>query len=413
LNDVRHGAIDPRRLGVGHPASTSRDEVVSCLRDAVDRGPIADALQCARPVMEEYELLRSALTRYRTLTAIADAWTSPTDTIHPGDRFAGAVRLRVRLIAFGDLPSAESGEVDPGVYSGALVEGVKRFQSRHGLDVDGVIGRATWGELSVPPAQRARQIELALERLRWLPREIDAPLLVLNVPMFELRAWDHGWRGDPAFTMKAIVGRPVTPTPAFSKTIKSVIFRPYWNVPRSILRQELLPALEKDPGLLGRDDMEIVRGEGDDADVVAATKDNLEQLARGALRLRQRPGPKNALGFIKFMLPNEEQVYLHGTPAQRLFARSRRAFSHGCVRVEDAVALAEWVFMASGEWSRKRILETISNPAVVSRKVRLQRQIHVIFVYTTAGATPDGAVRFAPDIYSQDAALDRALRGRP
>ena len=302
--------------------------------------------------------------------------------------------------------------MDVGVYSGALVDGVRRFQSRHGLDVDGVIGRATWSELSVPPARRARQIELALERLRWLPHQIDAALLVLNIPMFELRGWDHGWMGDPAFTMKAIVGRPVTPTPVLSGTMESVIFRPYWNVPRSILRQELLPSLRKDPGLLVREDMEIVRGEGDDADVVAATADNLDLLARGKLRLRQRPGVKNALGFIKFVLPNEEYVYLHGTPAQRLFARSRRAFSHGCVRVEDPVALAEWVFTGSGEWSRERILNTIAAPEI-SIKVRLPREIQVLLVYTTATAVADGSVQFRPDIYNKDAALDRALRGRP
>jgi murein L,D-transpeptidase YcbB/YkuD len=300
--------------------------------------------------------------------------------------------------------------LDVGVYTGALVDGIKRFQSRHGLDVDGVIGRATWRELSIPTAQRARQIELALERLRWLPHQIEGPLIVLNVPMFELRGWDHGWRGAPAFTMKAIVGRPETPTPVLNETMESVIFRPYWNVPFSILQHEYLPALRKDPGMLGREDMEIVRGEGDDARPVIPTDDNLDLLARGALRLRQRPGAKNALSFIKFVLPNEENVYLHGTPAQRLFARSRRAFSHGCVRVEDQVGLAEWVFAGSGEWSRERILEEMANPAIISRRVRLPRPIQVIAVYITAVATPEGSVRFGPDLYEQDAALDRALR---
>ena len=156
--------------------------------------------------------------------------------------------------------------------------------------------------------------------------------------------------------------------------------------------------------------MEIVRGDGDDADVVAATPDNLDLLARGRLRLRQRPGPKNALGFIKFVLPNEDNVYLHGTPAQRLFARSQRAFSHGCVRVEDPVTLAEWVFAGFRGWDRERIHQTISSSTVVSRKVRVPRRIQVLLVYTTAVATSDGSVRFAPDIYNRDASLDRALR---
>jgi murein L,D-transpeptidase YcbB/YkuD len=367
LDDLRHGVIDPRTLGIGLPAPADRDDVVRCLHGAVDRGRLGGAVECARPVMEEYRLLRAALKRHRTLAAALAASPPLTATLHPGDRFAGAARLRARLNAFGDLTSAPSAPVNIGVYSGSLVEGVKHFQSRHGLDADGVIGRATWRELSVPPAHRARQIELALERLRWLPHQIDAALLVLNIPLFELRGWDHGWMGDPAFTMKAIVGRPVTPTPVLRGTMESVIFRPYWNVPRSILRQEFLPTLWKDPGLLVREDMEIVRGDGDDADVVAATAHNLDLLDRGRLRLRQRPGPKNALGFIKFVLPNEEYVYLHGTPAQRLFARSQRAFSHGCVRVEDPVALAEWVFAGSNEWNRERITETISTSTVISR----------------------------------------------
>jgi murein L,D-transpeptidase YcbB/YkuD len=158
--------------------------------------------------------------------------------------------------------------------------------------------------------------------------------------------------------------------------------------------------------------MQIVQGAGDDARPVPATEDNLARLAGGALRLRQRPGPKNALGLIKFMLPNEENVYLHGTPAQGLFARNQRAFSHGCVRVEDPAALAEWVLAGSGEWSRDRILQTISNTTVVSRPVPAPRQIQVMLVYATAAAAADGSVRFAADIYDKDAALDWALRSR-
>jgi murein L,D-transpeptidase YcbB/YkuD len=412
LGDVRHGAIDPRRLGIALPAPVNRDDdVVTCLREAVDRGSVVGAVECSRPVINDYSLLRAALDRYRRIAAPVDVWTPGSATLHPGDQFKGAAQLRARLTAFGDLSSASSAG-ESGVYGGALVDGIKRFQSRHGLDADGVIGRATWSELAVPAERRARQIELALERLRWLPHQIDGPLLVLNIPMFELRGWDDGWRGAPAFMMKAIVGRPVTPTLVLGATLESVIFRPYWNVPPSILRDELLPALRKDPRLLERENMQIVQGAGDDARPVPATEDNLARLAGGALRLRQRPGPKNALGLIKFMLPNEENVYLHGTPAQGLFARNQRAFSHGCVRVEDPAALAEWVLAGSGEWSRDRILQTISNTTVVSRPVPAPRQIQVMLVYATAAAAADGSVRFAADIYDKDAALDWALRSR-
>ena len=169
--------------------------------------------------------------------------------------------------------------------------------------------------------------------------------------------------------MDVIVGRALdTRTPVFAEEIREVMFRPYWNVPSSILRHEILPKLERDPDYLRREDMEIVRGTGDSAPRVEVTADALAGLRQGVLRVRQRPGPKNALGLIKFVFPNEEDVYMHGTPAQALFARSRRDFSHGCVRVADPVALAEWVLHDRPDWTRDRILTATMNPQTTSRE---------------------------------------------
>jgi murein L,D-transpeptidase YcbB/YkuD len=194
----------------------------------------------------------------------------------------------------------------------------------------------------------------------------------------------------------------------FVADMGEVIFRPYWNVPRSILRHEVLPRIERDPDYLRRENMEIVRGDGDNAAPVDVTTDSLAALKQGALRVRQRPGPKNALGLIKFVFPNREDVYMHGTPAQALFARSRRDFSHGCVRVEDPVALAEWALRDRPEWTRDRIVAaTIGSQTI---HVRLPRPIQVILFYTTAAVMPeDGTIRFADDIYRHDLKLDRAL----
>ena len=287
---------------------------------------------------------------------------------------------------------------------------MKRFQIRHGLEPDGVRGKGTQAALRVPLAWRVRQIELALERLRWLPDLGDRRLIALNIPMFRFWAWDSTPPNDaPSLTMNVIVGRALsTETPVFDEEMREVIFRPYWNVPRSILRHEILPLLERDPDYLGRQNMEIVRGDGDDARPVGATAENLALLRQGALRVRQRPGPHNALGLVKFVFPNEENVYMHGTPVQSLFSRSRRDFSHGCVRVEDPVALAEWVLRERPEWTRQRILSAMAGERPVS--VSLPRPIQVILNYTTAVVMPeDGTIHFADDIYRHDTRLDRAL----
>jgi murein L,D-transpeptidase YcbB/YkuD len=264
--------------------------------------------------------------------------------------------------------------------------------------------------LRIPLAWRVRQIELALERLRWLPHLGDERLVAINIPMFRLWAWDSiPPSGVPSLGMDVIVGRALsTQTPVFVEQLREVIFRPYWNIPRSIARHEILPILERDPDYLRRQNMEIVRGPGDDAQAVAGTAENLALLRQGALRVRQRPGPRNALGLVKFVFPNQENVYMHGTPAQELFSRSRRDFSHGCVRVEDPVALAEWALKDRPEWTRDRILSAMTGTQ--SLHVKLLRPIQVILFYTTAAVMPeDGTIHFAEDIYLHDARLERAL----
>jgi murein L,D-transpeptidase YcbB/YkuD len=190
-----------------------------------------------------------------------------------------------------------------------------------------------------------------------------------------------------------------------------VIFRPYWNIPSSILRAEILPALRRDPEYLRRHNMEVVSGPGDDAPSIPLTPEVLEQLDRNAFRVRQRPGPENALGLVKFVFPNDENVYLHGTPAPQLFDRTRRDFSHGCVRVQDPVALAEWVLKDRPDWTRDRILTAMHGAK--SLRVDLPRPIRVVLFYVTAVVMPeDGTVQFADDIYGHDTQLARALAER-
>ena len=259
--------------------------------------------------------------------------------------------------------------------------------------------------VDAPSQWRVRQIELSLERLRWLPRLPPQRVLAVNIPMF--RIWGMGDPSVPTFSSEVIVGRALrTRTPMLIEEMEYVIFRPYWNIPMSIVRGEILPALGRTPDYLQRQAMEIVSGESDAARPVPITGDNIERLRRGELRLRQRPGPQNALGLIKFVFPNDENVYIHDTPAPQLFASARRDFSHGCIRVADPEGLAEWVLSTEPAWSRERIVGAMKGPD--STRVDLGHPIPVILFYLTAMPI-GGTMRFAADIYGHDARLDRYL----
>ena len=412
LHHVHSGRVGPHTIGLRLSVPADPHDFAALLRSAVADHRITETVADLRPSLAQYGALRTMLTRYRSLAADATLEARPpfATVVHPGEPYAGLGVLYRQLVALGDLPTGTPAPAGSTAYKGTLVEGVKRFQVRHGLDNDGVLGRRTQAALRIPLAWRARQIELALERLRWLPHLGDERFVAINIPMFRLWAWDSiPPSGAPSLGMDVIVGRALsTQTPVFVEQMREVIFRPYWNVPRSIARHEILPILERDPDYLGRQNMEIVRGPGDDAQAVAGTPENVALLRQGALRVRQRPGPRNALGLVKFVFPNQENVYMHGTPAQELFSRSRRDFSHGCVRVEDPVALAEWALKDRPEWTRDRILSAMTGTQ--SLHVKLLRPIQVILFYTTAAVMPeDGTIHFAEDIYLHDARLDRAL----
>ena len=370
LHDLHLGRVRARDLGFGVTVPVQDGALVAqALQDGIAAGRLASAVERLTPPLAQYRQLREMLARYRRLAS------GPA----PGT-------LKEQLVAFGDL-AAEADVND---------EAVKRFQARHGLEADGVIGRATTAALAVPPARRVRQIELAMERLRWLPQRSGRPLIAINIPMFRLWAWDaDAAEASPALAMNVIVGRAVrTQTPVFADEMTHLIFRPYWNVPRSILQNEVLPAMERDPGYLARHDMEMVPG----AD-------------GGAPRVRQRPGPKNSLGLVKFIFPNDADVYLHGTPARELFARSRRDFSHGCVRVADPPALALWLLKDQPAWTREAIEAAMNGTR--TQQVNLSAPVPVLLYYLTALVSPDdGLLHFADDLYGHDAALARRLAAR-
>ena len=413
LRYFRHlhvGRVDPRRVGFRLDVPADRHDVVAILEAALADHRVAAAGAALVPSFPQYRSLRDALARYRVLASRRIGPVPvPAKAVHPGDAYDGAPALRMRLESVGDLIQSDASASSRRVYDAPLAEAVRRFQDRHGLRADGILGRQTVSALQVPLAWRVRQIELALERLRWIPDvRDDERIIVLNIPMFRLWAWDPGPPGrSPVLEMKAIVGRALrTQTPVFEGQLTQVIFRPYWNVPLSIAAHEILPRLARDPGYLAREQMEIVSPTGDDARVVQPSAQALAQVRAGRFHLRQRPGPQNSLGLIKFVFPNDDDVYMHGTPARELFKEDRRDFSHGCVRAADPIALAEWV-LAGSEWGRAGIEAAIDGTQTVP--VAVPRPLTVLLFYTTAAVLVDGTLHFAEDIYQHDRTLDRAL----
>lgn len=358
----------------------------------------------------QYQRTVKALEHYRQLAAQDDGAILPSTKkpVDPGDHYSGVQRLVRLLRLVGDLPIGASAD-DSDNYAGDLVAAVKRFQARHGLEPDGRIGKGTLAALNTPLSFRVRQLELALERWRRLPYDPARPAILLNLPEFQLRAFNGG-NSEPALEMKIIDGRAgKRRTPILSSQVDTVLFRPYWNVPRSIQRNELVPQIRKDHSYVTKNEFDIVtprldvvaRQLGDDAD------DLIAQLRSGKLLLRQRPGPKNALGLVKFEFPNPYNVYMHDTPTKSLFARARRDFSHGCIRLEHAADLAEWLLPDQDGWTREKIEAAMQGEETFS--VKLRQPVPVMTMYLTAVVAAGGEVRFYEDIYGDDATLEREL----
>lgn len=411
LADLHAGRVNPRAVHANFTPQTDRPfDAATWLRDGVAQHRLPDAIRQAAPSFPLYGTLRQALARYREI-AKQPVWSQPLPALPaaklaPGQSWRGTAALAGRLVALGDLPA---GTQVPARYEGALVAGVKAFQSRHGLQPDGVIGKATLAQLDAPIASRVRQIELTMERMRWTP--LDGPrMIVVNVPEFMLRAYEvRDGKLDIKLEMKVIVGKALdTRTPLFSEDMRYIEFSPYWNVPPSIAKRETIPRLRSDPGYFNQQGLEFVTGDG--KAVTSLSEENLDAVLNGRMRIRQRPGPMNALGDIKFMFPNNENIYLHHTPTPQLFKRDRRDFSHGCIRVESPVALAQFVMQDMPEWTEARIREAMAGGK--SKTVRLQQPLPVVLAYGTVIARADGRVSFLPDIYGHDKLLDNALRQR-
>lgn len=427
LEHLRHGRVNPRQVnGSFRPSRQETFDAQVTLRDALAASDLAKAVAKAVPPLHQYEQLRAALRQYRSLQG-HEAWQQALPLLparsarNPGKLEAGALYAGVpllarRLEALGDLPPAaalryqtESTQAGSARYDDELVEAVRRFQQRHGLGIDGVLGRQTLAQLAVPPDERVVQIGLALERLRWTPLLQARRMVVVNIPEFVLRAYEQTDRGIQVRTeMRVIVGKAMRhATPLFDEDMRSIEFSPYWNVPRSIAAAETVPRLRRDPGYLDRLGFEIVQGGG--AVQRSVSDALLADVLAGRALLRQRPGPENALGDIKFVFPNRDHIFLHHTPSVGLFQQAQRDFSHGCIRVEEPLALARFVMQEMPDWNEERIVGAMRKGQ--SQTVRLNEPLPVVIAYITT-LIKNGQIYFFDDIYGHDRALRAALKAR-
>lgn len=423
LGDLHDGRVAPAAVHLRHPLpARPAFDAAGALRDALAAHDLLGAVRRAAPALPQYERLREALARYRTLVG-HPAWAQPLPplplqaagrarALEPGQPWAGLALLAARLLALDDLVDPGQPAAAPTVFDDALVAAVQHFQGRHGLDPDGVIGRVTWAALQVAPTARVRQLELALERLRWTPLVDATRRIIVNVPEFVLRAYEvEEGRVQVRATMKVIVGRALkTRTPLIDGELRTIEFQPFWNVPPSIARHELVPRLRRPAGAAywAREGFEFVSTAGGAPDARLGEA-RLDAVMAGQLRIRQRPGPRNALGDIKFVFTNRDSIYLHHTPATALFERARRDFSHGCIRVEEPVTLAHFALQGLPGWDEARVRRAMETdpPSMVT----LAQPVPVLIAYGTA-LVKTGQVHFHADLYGQDRALDEALRRR-
>ena len=416
ISDLHIGKVNPKTFHFGLDIEHKKYVLPDFLRQRLveaDPSSVKPVLDGVEPPFEGYRRTQKALQTYEDLAQKDDGQQLPVPgkPVQAGDAYPGVPRLVRLLRLVGDLPPEAAVNSDLQVYDGALVDAVKRFQLRHGLDTSGRLDSSTVKQLNVPLRQRAEQLRLTLERWRWVPHDFPRPPIIVNIPEFVLRAWNQQDRTE--VQMRVVVGKAYHhKTPVFSNQMKYVVFRPYWNVPLSIQRSEMVPKMQKDPAYLAKNDLEVVDRQGQ---VVAASTvgaETLEQLRSGRLSLRQKPGPKNSLGLVKFLFPNEYNVYLHSTPAPELFEKSRRDFSHGCIRVQDPTRLAVWVLADKPEWTRERVVAAMNGGQSV--QVNLDKPIPVLIVYGTAVVLENGEARFFDDIYGYDTELEQVLaKGYP
>jgi len=403
-----HGRVDPESVNPEWLANRREGRLDLILADALSEEGVGNTLLRLAPSQARYWRLRTGLGLLREI-ARTGGWSSIGDgpKLEIGSGGDRVLALRSRLAASGDVAQTDRAS---DTFDQALGDAVRRFQLRHGLDVDGVVGAATLRALNVSAAERARQIQTNLERWRWLPADLGERHIEVNIAAFDVRVVEGS---RTVRVHRAVVGRQYRQTPTFSGTMTYLVLSPYWHVPPTIAAVDKLPDLRANPTsmlaqrivLLDAITNEALDPSSIDFSSMSGTEFNRR------FRLRQDPGPTNALGAVKFMFPNRHNVYLHDTPSRELFARTTRGFSSGCIRVEDALGLAEYLLADQPTWTRSRIDQVVN--AGLEQTVRLTRGLPIHLLYWTAWADEEGSLHFRDDLYGRDEAVWRGLTAPP
>ncbi len=421
ISDLRIGRVNPSHFNFDINVQSKKYNLAEFVSDhVVDATDVPKLIAGVEPDSEQYRQTEAALGHYLELAKqqqADDAQPLPMveKAVTVGEHYATAPELLKRLQLEGDATADEAADDKPvpHVYTEDLSTTVKHYQHRHGIEENGKLGPQTVKSLNVPLSERVVQLQDALERWRWLPDQyVNAPLMV-NLPEFVLRGYTPDHKLD--FTMKVVVGKVVGEhqTPVFVHMMRYLVFRPYWNVPVDIAKKELAPHIAADPGYMEKHNFEVTNGKHQ-----VLTHYTAKQVGQGGVLVREKPGPKNSLGLVKFMFPNQYDIYLHSTPAPYLFDRSRRDFSHGCIRVQKPADLAVWVLNGEPDkdkqpWDMDKVQAAFNDDTQNNRTVLLKTPIPIVIFYVTAEVEDDGAVHFFDDIYGYDADLQSVLANGP
>jgi murein L,D-transpeptidase YcbB/YkuD len=422
LSDVHLGRINPQALNfdIDVPGRRAKFDVPELIDDQfvdADAHEIDEEVAKLEPQSPMYRATEEALPRYLALAQQQSAnppqpLPAVDKPIAKGGSYPAVAALWARLQLEGDAPADAAAPAD---YDATVAAAVKQFQERNGLTDDGKLGQGTIDALNVPMSRRVQEIDDSLERWRWLPDNFVQPRVLVNLPEFFVRTYDEDH--NLVFKMKVVDGEAKGnhDTPMFVRTMRYMIFRPYWNLPISIIKKELVKHLGGGgAAYMEKNDYEVTTGNG-----TPVTGWTVNDLVHGRYMVRQKPGPKNSLGLVKFMFPNEYDVYMHSTPEINLFNLTRRDRSHGCIRLNDAEKMANWVLDEQGDWDADKIHEAMYGPTDGSqpednKQVGLQKTLTVNITYLTANADEDGTMHFFKDIYGYDQQLENALaKGRP
>jgi murein L,D-transpeptidase YcbB/YkuD len=404
------GRINPETVHADWSAANASLDMAAVLNTAIQQRDVAGVLESLKPPHDGYRELKAAMRRYRQIEA-SGGWPVLPENVdwRLGAHDARIALLRKRLKLSGDLP-AEASDPYPHLFDSDLRQALLQFQARHALEPTGRLDPQTRAALMVPAHLRARQIEINLERWRWLPHDLGRRHIRVNIADFSLQVIEAQ---KNVLNMRVVVGRDYRRTPVFSDQMRFLVINPYWNIPTKIAVRDILPKVRRDPGYLKRKQIRVFEDWSAGAKEIAPDSIDWNRVdpRHFRYRLRKDPGPQNDLGRIKFMFPNRFAVYLHDTPSRHLFQSEVRSYSSGCVRLEKPVELAEYLLREEPGWNREAIEAAIDSSQ--RRVIPLPSRVPVHLLYLTAWVDESGAVQFRNDVYGRDKLLDEALEERP